>query len=157
MRIVDYRVGTRILSEVAVVVIPGLQSARLAVILAVVVCIGCEQTSHPRAAGVAAQQSKQTTPGLSRLQRIVILSEAAARRRATDVVNRQLSGRKFRLPAGEWEFSSLPADIWFSVLYDYHLRRIVLRCGGSGGVEARISMAADGADPRLEHAELAWD
>lgn len=86
-----------------------------------------------------------------------ILKENEARQIATTFLNEQLKGRQFLAPSGMVDFVPINAKRWESIVYDYRQRRIVLRFGGYGGWEALVSFAGDGSDPKVEHAEMAWD
>lgn len=87
-----------------------------------------------------------------------ILAEKQARQHATRFVNEQLKDRKFLGPSGE-EVSIVPikADRWETILYDYRKGRIILRFGGYGGPEVTVSFGPAGENPRIEHADFAWD
>ena len=90
-------------------------------------------------------------------QKLTILTDAAARREATRFLNETLRKQKFMAPSGETSFPNIDAQRWEHVTYDYQKERIMLRFGGFGGWEAIVSLSADGSNPKLEHAEFAWD
>jgi hypothetical protein len=92
-----------------------------------------------------------------RTQVIRILNDNESRQIATKFLNGKLKERKFLAPSGEIDFPPIEVEAWESIVYDYRQRRIVLRFGGSGGWEAIVSFARDGSDPKMEHAEFAWN
>ena len=89
---------------------------------------------------------------------IQLLDESQARKLAADFANHELADRKFFMPSGDMEpMPPIHPTHWYSVIYVYRDNRIRLRMGGSGGPEATVSFRPDGSEPKLEHAEYAWD
>ena len=89
---------------------------------------------------------------------IQLLDESQARKLAADFANHELADRKFFMPSGDMEpMPPIHSTHWYSVIYVYRDNRIRLRMGGSGGPEATVSFRPDGSEPKLEHAEYAWD
>ena len=89
---------------------------------------------------------------------IQLLDESQARKLAADFANHELADRKFFMPSGDMvPMPPIHPTHWYSVYYVYRDNRIRLRMGGSGGPEATVSFRPDGSEPKLEHAEYAWD
>lgn len=109
-------------------------------------------TSEPQKEVVSKAEESGSQPGLA------ILTESRARELATEFLNRELKDRKFLQISGDKvSFPAVEPTIWRSVIFDYQKRRIILRFGGSGGFEAMVSLGTDGSDPKVEHAEFAWN
>ena len=88
---------------------------------------------------------------------LTLVNEVEARRQAADDINRELKGRKFLAPGGHIEWVPISPQVWHSVIYDYRAQRIVLRFGGSGGWQGRVTMDADGGRAKVEEVQFAWN
>ena len=136
-------------------------SSRRWLVCSLVAVAGCLENGTPHSP-TSPGSAAVTKPGVvgkpGPRRELVILSESRARELATKFLNRELKDRKFMHISGDKiSFPTIEPTIWRSVIFDYRKRRITLRFGGSGGFEATVSLGTDGSDPRVEHAEFAWN
>ena len=78
-----------------------------------------------------------------------LITEAEARRLASEYVNSKFDGHVWNTSLGEREFTPVEPRHWHGVAADAN--RLTLRCGRTRGQEFTVSMKPDGTDIKVEH------
>ena len=108
----------------------------VAILLAVALAPGCHN-------GFGEEKSSDNTKATSPI------TEAEARRLASQYVNKHFAGHVWNTSLGKRKFGPVGPRSWNGVVTDGN--RLRLRCGGTRGQEFTVSMKLDGTNIKVEY------